>query len=776
MATVLLSSTLSYGTGFTIGSDKLTATTNTYNDVVYADTPIKDGKKYWEVEVQTGLNANNTEYIGIGKLATSGNIGTRTDILVYYADRGVLYPNNVTYGSTFDVGDVIGVAFDADNGLITFYKNGVSQGEVLTNINAGEDIYPIYSSYYSNTVKFNFGSQDFKFSTPSGYEQVDGVNKTLILLNNGEYKKLVKGSDAENAIPAMTSNTTPSGIASASSNNGTDYSAWKAFDGNKTTSGNYWQTPINNPTGWLKYDFGVSNKKIIKSYNITGAVHTADLKARYPRDWTFEGSNDDITWTVLDTRTGVSWIQNETKSFNTSNTVEYQMYKINVTANNGDTYYLGIGELEMISADMPDTWQTVTTSTPTKTDFETHGHEDLSIIPDTAWNELASTSPSIELVTYVPTGNTANSFTETYLDMQRNVNMNALPIGQILLSEDELVSGDIKQLIVNKVASTEEGIIKTIVSFDSGATWETFKDNVWTLVNPTVISEVQLNGMTVDELSSISQSELQSKLVNGTVNLGYYLEESVHFEESAKIESSQVVGLASLKSVELSDMAFYILNTTATINLTFSGNRLTGQLDDADLGKVKYRVWLNGAPYYPQDGKFTKLQPSPHTINLNISDDQLNFGVANTLTVEFEDYWGNTDQWTSQFIGTYSGLMFMDELGDFYSSNFGDVLKYLDFGTIVAGQTSIDQKVILKNQIGYAVQNTSIEIIQPSTNGAVIEISKQQSPFLPEATLMYPAVLNPDDQIEFFVRIKTDINSTPTNAGQFEIRTKADRV
>ena len=51
-----------------------------------------------------------------------------------YGSNGKKYHDDavatgVAYGDTYTTGDAIGVAFDADNGILTFYKNGVSQGD-----------------------------------------------------------------------------------------------------------------------------------------------------------------------------------------------------------------------------------------------------------------------------------------------------------------------------------------------------------------------------------------------------------------------------------------------------------------------------------------------------------------------------------------------------------------------------------------------------------------------------------------------------------------------
>ena len=74
-----------------------------------------------------------------------------------------------------------------------------------------------------------------------------------------------------------------------------------------------------------------------------------------PKDWTFEGSADSASWTVLDTQTGVTdWEQATTsnyaekwKEYTFSNSTAYRYYRLNVSANNGHPTYLALTELEM---------------------------------------------------------------------------------------------------------------------------------------------------------------------------------------------------------------------------------------------------------------------------------------------------------------------------------------------------------------------------------------------------------------------------------------------
>jgi hypothetical protein len=138
------------------------------------------------------------------------------------------------------------------------------------------------------------------------------------------------------ATATMTSNTTPSGIAAASA---AQSPAWQAFDKNITT---FWQTPSSGQTGWLSYQFPTG--KIIKKYGFN-SVATTTIN---PKTWTFEGSNNGSTWTVLDTQTNFPTQANTFYSFDiSSNTTSYTYYRINITATTGGASGIALYEFEM---------------------------------------------------------------------------------------------------------------------------------------------------------------------------------------------------------------------------------------------------------------------------------------------------------------------------------------------------------------------------------------------------------------------------------------------
>jgi hypothetical protein len=128
--------------------------------------------------------------------------------------------------------------------------------------------------------------------------------------------------------------TTTASINAGSGNGQSD----TAFDGNAGTKWHCW----NSPTGWIQYDFGANNAHVVKRYTI----NSADEPDRDPTAWQFQGSQDGSTWTTLDTQSGQSFaVECVQNTYNIGNTTAYRYYRLNVTANNGGTSGMAIGDL-----------------------------------------------------------------------------------------------------------------------------------------------------------------------------------------------------------------------------------------------------------------------------------------------------------------------------------------------------------------------------------------------------------------------------------------------
>jgi len=159
---------------------------------VRATIGMNTGKWYWECVL---TSASPAAFFGIGtataSLANSNFVGSDAYGWSYYSPNGQKYNagTNTSYGSSFTQNDVIGIAFDAGAGTLTFYKNNVSQGTAYTGL-TGFTYFPMFSVSNSTFVA-NFGQQPFTYTPPTGFVALNAYN-----LPTGT---ILQGSTAMNA-------------------------------------------------------------------------------------------------------------------------------------------------------------------------------------------------------------------------------------------------------------------------------------------------------------------------------------------------------------------------------------------------------------------------------------------------------------------------------------------------------------------------------------------------------------------------------------------------
>lgn len=353
-----------------------------------------------------------------------------------------------------------------------------------------------------------------------------------------------------------------------------------------------------------------------------------------------------------------------------------------------------------------------------------------------------------------------------------HIESSIIPSPQVVVqTEPYTIYGDLLA-VVSKLTS-ENGKLRFAVSFN-GREWKSWRYGEWRTIDIHDLPAFKQDGMSHYDLNRMKSSELAKY---DSIQLAYYIEDNIHnSDQGTSLDAMQLKVDAATDTARLEGLVFNVVNTKATIQLSLSGNKLSGKLEDSDMGKIQYRILLNGVPYFPSDGQFTPLAPSPLHIDFNVSERDIKFNQLNTLRVEFQDFWGETDHWETTFTGAYSGLMFMDESGEYLSDTFGGILKYLDFDVIFAGQTTIDQKVVIKNQLGYPVDELLLKVNESKLpEGVQIELSRQQSPFLPTNYITY-GYTDMDQTQEFYVRIVTDLNAKTIPDGIFELKLNAKRT
>lgn len=162
---------------------KWTKVSNITNTSAVGSIAISSGKWYWEGTVAAAGGSNLT--IGIGDINTNfvsldSNLGmtSSTTSYAYNGGSGPYKQNNNTqtsYGATFTTNDVIGVAFDADAGTLTFYKNNTSQGTAFTGITG--TFTPACGGRFTNDSWYmNFGQRPFDYTPPTGFKALNTLN------------------------------------------------------------------------------------------------------------------------------------------------------------------------------------------------------------------------------------------------------------------------------------------------------------------------------------------------------------------------------------------------------------------------------------------------------------------------------------------------------------------------------------------------------------------------------------------------------------------------
>lgn len=114
------------------------------------------------------------------------------------------------------------------------------------------------------------------------------------------------------------------------------------FDRNPGTR---WLTAKDNPTGFVQFQFTNNTSYVVKSYTIW--TLSAHASSRSVKDFSLQGSNNGIDWTILDSQTDqTGWSDEESRDYSFDNDTAFSYFKFVITANNGSPY-VGLNELEL---------------------------------------------------------------------------------------------------------------------------------------------------------------------------------------------------------------------------------------------------------------------------------------------------------------------------------------------------------------------------------------------------------------------------------------------
>lgn len=213
------------------------------------------------------------------------------------------------------------------------------------------------------------GNFFFSFSGISFYGQVtgDGISGFFdsiyklntgenVIINNGSgtfaFSDIKSGNNFSGELrrsntPIMTSNSTPAGFVTA--NNQSFGQAYLAFDNNIFTT---WGP--NGSVGFIQYNFGGVPTGICNAYSITSSYGYP----LYPSTWAISGSNDGITWSNLDSKTGITFTgAYSSQYFELNNSSLYNILRLSIFASKSGEFsdpfsLLEIAEINFIQRNL----------------------------------------------------------------------------------------------------------------------------------------------------------------------------------------------------------------------------------------------------------------------------------------------------------------------------------------------------------------------------------------------------------------------------------------
>lgn len=228
------------------------------------------------------------------------------------------------------------------------------------------------------------------------------------------------------------------------------------------------------------------------------------------------------------------------------------------------------------------------------------------------------------------------------------------------------------------------------------------------------------------------------------------------------------------------DINIVLLNEKPTLFFVFDEYKIEGVIGDQDGDKVTYRIFINDKMVFD----YLPFEESPRKFEYKWNSRDMNIGEMNKVRIEVKDTHGGLIKEEFEVLGVYQGIMFKDHLGNYYTKDDGEILNWLDFGTMFGGQSSLPKKVIVENRTGRHIEDLNIEIsdmvnalfpeegeMTVPVHEARAELSLTEMPFEPANKIVIEDVLANEDTREFYIRITA--NRHARGRGEFKIKVES---
>ncbi|AYB38313.1 hypothetical protein [Brevibacillus laterosporus] len=210
-------------------------------------------------------------------------------------------------------------------------------------------------------------------------------------------------------------------------------------------------------------------------------------------------------------------------------------------------------------------------------------------------------------------------------------------------------------------------------------------------------------------------------------------------------------------------------NTKPNVELSVKGQTVFVSATDNDNDKVRFNVSINGNSFLPVSG-MSPYYEVPFETSVDIPKQMIKLVQENTVSVSVQDAAGDIVKQEVTSSIEMSGLMFRDKNGSYYTTDTGELLKYLDVGSLKSGETSPAYQVWIENTTGYLMHGVAVTAIQGDLDPITekIELSKENSPFTSVEYVAFPEPLQPKQTESFFFRIVC--NNDAAGGGVFKLK------
>jgi len=195
----------------TLSGGNLVSTFSNVGGKVRGTRVSTSGKWYCEHTV----NVSGNLYIGVSSYAASlsSYTGSEATSVGYNSNSGNIYKGGtgVVAEPSYTTGDVIGTAYDAKTGDVSFYKNGGFLYTVSA-VSAGMEV-PSASGAITTQITANFGATALKYAPPAGYSWGVGDRPTPFSRSYATWNPADKGANVTLSNGNLTTtNTTTASI------------------------------------------------------------------------------------------------------------------------------------------------------------------------------------------------------------------------------------------------------------------------------------------------------------------------------------------------------------------------------------------------------------------------------------------------------------------------------------------------------------------------------------------------------------------------------------